>query len=314
MTRDDETLLRSLLADRFLQWLNERYGTDFQFPADEAFPPDRPAVARDGARTLALTTVPLFPLDGDPWHEHRRRLQDQLAASLEGGYVLWLPPGADLPQDEVDAADFVRRVERDARALAPGQRRAVSFPVTLGLRQVEDGGAYMNVVGGLARHWARFTDQIWGVYQLDSSALHRIPEGDLDRLIREIVEMTKQIQKGQWAEIRTPEAWTVERTRRGEGFLIAGAPPGWEGNSGPTLRKAVRAAIRRADEQYRARMADVQALLLVGAYAYLEDELITVTYRGSDPLAYASIDLPAVAADGQIRAILEPPPERISPA
>jgi hypothetical protein len=87
---------------------------------------------------------------------------------------------------------------------------------------------------------------------------------------------------------------------------VIGAPEGFDSADAAAVRRLLRGHIARADEQRQSGSCDLRALLLVGSYAHMDDERVTAGLRGMNPALYGAIDLIALAADGQVRQVLQP--------
>ena len=233
----------------------------------------------------------LGPPENPGWLAGRAALEQRLAAVLPGEYALWLPAGAELPAGEPLLSDFVAQVRTAAAALAPGERSFVPLPVKLYLRKTSDEGGVVSVSGGLNPYWARFTDLVRGTYDLDSRQLHRLPESDehLETLIETVVERTKQMTAGQWAEIETIDAWTLQRLPQDVGsaetrITIVGVPPAEAEDAGLAVRRNFRRLLAAACPELRAKEADARALVAIGYYARMEQEGATIAnpYYGKE--------------------------------
>jgi hypothetical protein len=226
---------------------------------------------------------------------------------LSGGFILWAPPGADLPQREPSRSEFITRVEPVAAGLTPGTRAEVRFPVTLYLRKSDDEGGYLTARGGLAPHWSRFTGRVFGHYQLDSTELHRLPEADgyLSTLIDSIALTANALKLGDTEAIAAEDAWTIQRLREGSGLAIVGEPPDSELSSGSVLRRNLRRAFPTLRAALTADPADLRVLGIVGPYAAFKDQPVGTALLGMDPASYGGLDLVLLAADGEVGPILD---------
>src|SRR3990170_4798126 len=171
-----------LCLELFLDWLAASHGSRFH-------PDQRPfdgltARCTDGQRTLAVEVRPLLTApEYEVWEAYRRKLEGEIAADLPGAFALWVPPGADLPGEGEAVDDFRERVRQVALALQPGERGSLCLPVQLRLRKTEDEGGLMSVVGGLSRYWAGMSERERGTFDLDASAVHRLPESEEERTL-----------------------------------------------------------------------------------------------------------------------------------
>ncbi|HEU4759789.1 MAG TPA: hypothetical protein VFT91_07385 [Dehalococcoidia bacterium] len=290
----------------FLDWLNRIHARAFR--TDEFA---HPGLAVDGPLRIAVEVHPLVgPTENQPWLALRDQLQQEIARDLPGAYALWLPAGADLPSGAEEAAGFVRRVREAAAGLQPGDRSYVPLPITLYLRRTQQEGTLVSVSGGLNPHWARLSERVQGAFDLDSTRLHRLPESDehLERLMETVWERARQLDSpGQWVEIETIDAWTVQRLAAGEGLAIVGVPPEETQDMGLAVRRNFRRLLAAAGRRLRQREADLRALVALGYYPRLEQEGATTALRGYDPALYADIDFICLAADGLIKPLIQLP-------
>jgi hypothetical protein len=308
---DDPAPPAAVLCSRLLaEWLEDRSGRSVGLEAPVAAPESAAWIARGnlGDSTLTLATLFLAPPSGvGTWHDARKALEARIGGSLTGGFILWAPPGAELPAREPSRSDVIRRVEAAATALAPGDRAEVRFPVTLYLRKSDEEGGYLTARGGLAPHWARFTGRVFGHYQLDSTELHRLPaaEGYLSTLIDSIALTANSLKLGDTEAIEAEDAWTIQRLREGRGITIVGEPPTSELSSGSPLRRNLRHTLQTLRGPLRAGPADLRLLGVVGPYASFKDQPVGTALLGMDPASYAGLDLVLLAADGEVGPILD---------
>lgn len=261
-----------------------------------------------GERSLTVACVFVVPSElPGAWSPARAALEERLSASAEGGYLLWVPPGAELSTREPLRSDLIMRVEERARTLAPGGHGEVRFPVALTLRKSDDEGTYMTVRGGLAPLWARFTGRVFGHYQLDSSELHRLPTGDgyATTLIDRIALEANALSLGQAIQIETEDAWTLQRLRSGDGFAIIGEPPETNLSSGASLRKHLRRTMHLLRPALIADPADLRVVGFIGPYAAFDDQPVGTALLGMDPSLYGGIDMLLLAADGRVGPVLD---------
>lgn len=292
----------------FRAWLEERYGRSFAMEVAAVSEGAEAELTSEGIRVAAVTSDMTVQGDAPPsWREGQESLEAALAGATKGGFVLWAPPGAALPEDD-ERARFVQRVAAAAMALGPGERSAVEFPVALELRRLEDDGGLINVSGGMAQLWAQFTGRVSGTYRLNSNALHRLPEDAAyrDALMKTIVERANEMGTvGDRVSIEAIDAWTVQRLPEGaaNGFAVVALAPSPEPNSGAQIRRDLRRALREA--QLRLGGAGIRdtmrALVLVAAFRTAEEENISLALRGFDPTIYAAIDFIVLLTDGRVR-------------
>jgi hypothetical protein len=296
----------SVALELFLRWLNEARERRFTLP--EAV--DCAAISVDGETRLAIEVRPLLgSVDDGAWVGARTRLEDLLGEELPGTYALWAPFGAALPAGEPMLSEFIDAVRQAAVKLGPHERSYVPLPVWIVLRKVSDDGGVVSVTGGLNQHWARFTELVRGTYDLDSTAVHRLPESGahLDELIGQVVDVTKQLSAGQRAEIETIDAWTLQRLFGEGGVTIVGAPPTQTDDPGLAVRRNFRRILAEVGPSLRSAEAELRALVVLGHYARMDQEGATTAMRGYDPSLYSGIDFVCLVTDGLVKPIIDPP-------
>lgn len=296
----------------FLGWLAQAHSRRFSVDQrDYLDPAGLSALASDGRHRLCVELRTLLgPPEDEVWEARRQQLETSIAVDLPGAYALWLPPGADLPGEPRQAMDFVQRVRAAALKLSPGQRSYVPLPVTLYLRKVRSEGALMSVAGVLDTYWARLSERVRGSYDLDSSALHRLPEEEEHRrqlLDRICAEADKIQEVGQWIDIETIDAWTLQRLKEGLGVTIIGVPPQASVDMGLAIRRNLRRILLEAGQKLSARECDLRAIILLGPYPYIDQEGATTALRGYDPATYSNLDFVCLASDGRVKALVESP-------
>ena len=302
----------------FLDWLAQAHGQQFRVE-ERSYLPNGPAgeptglsaLSTDGERRLALEIRHLLPAtEHAVWQAYRHQLEADIAVDLRGAYALWLPPGADLPGETRQALDFVQRVRQVAQALEPGQRSHVPLPVTLYLRKVRNEGGLMSVAGGLDTYWAKMSEQVRGSYDLDSTTLHRLPEDEEHRqqLLARICDEANKIQEvGQWQEIETVDAWSIQRLRDGQGVTIVGVPPEDTRDMGTVVRRSLRRLLVDAARTLNDQPCDLRALVILGIYTHIDQEGASTAMRGYDPTIYANLDFVCLASDARLKALMESP-------
>src|SRR5947207_2894534 len=93
----------------FLNWLNERYRREFA-PSDLESPvwqAEDKANPGDGGQ-IAFVSERLFDASS-AWEERVRELEQRLDGARPGSYLLWVPPGGVLPEEEPGESEWVRR-------------------------------------------------------------------------------------------------------------------------------------------------------------------------------------------------------------
>jgi len=301
---------QDVCLELLLDWLAGERGRRFEIErTDEPAPGVLAAVATDGSQRLAAEVHPLLePTRNDAWASNRERLETEIASGLTGGYALWLPPGADLPAGGAEEDELVRLVREVASGSEPGQRADVPLPATVYVKKQQDEGALMSVSGGLNRYWARLSERARGSYDVDSTRIHRLPEPaeHVERLCETIWERAAAIERvGEWVEIETIDAWTLQRLAGAEGFAIIGRPPEELTDVGLAVRRNLRRLLAEATPRLHESGAEVKALVATGYYSHMEDEGATTAMRGYDPALYAGLGFVCLAADGLVKPLME---------
>ena len=295
--------------DLFLYWLREKYARGFAVKERGGV-----ILASDGDFTLAAAVRSLVPLEDARWDAARERLEAQIAEGLPARIALWVPAGAPLPAEEPAASEFAERVRQAAVKLGPHERAHVSLPVRLLLRKNNSTGGVISATGGLNPHWARFTGRVQGTFDLDSTALHRLPESEehLEKLIELIVTVAAEMTDGEVREIETIDAWTLQRLSGDAGCTIIGLPREAADDMGLAVRRNFRRLLLGTVPELRAAVADVRALLVVGYYPRVEMEGATTALRGYDPASYSGLDFVCLATDGVVKPLIQAP-DRLLP-
>ena len=306
---------RGLAAE--LQRLEERNGVGLaRLTLSAAAGTDAPA------REAALAVIPLFVPDEET-AARGAALSEALA--IEDGLVLWTPPGAyvpDVPGSGAANADAVTQIREAAAGWGTdagrGQRGEVGFPVRLAVRKVADEGSYLSVQGGLAPHWARFTNQVFGQFQLDSTPIHRLPQdaATVTQLVDFIVLVANGIRAAETtADVPAEDTWSLQRLPGLPGARVIAAAPGSEPEQGAPVRRALRTGTRAALEAFAALDAQqgsalaVRLLTYVGVFRSMADETASIALRGLDPATFARLDAVCLVADGELRTLFGPTPE-----
>lgn len=266
-------------------------------------------VSEAGGARVALGVARLWEEDAT-WNERCSEMAERIRASLRGPYLLWVPPGGDLPAEEPAATEFVRRVSVAGAPLAPGARTEVELPARVRLAKTRDEGGYASVIGGLGRYWTTVTERVSGTFVLDTTAIKRAPlnESARESMFDRIAQLATQIDTGQAVEFELWDSWTLQRLEDGDGFVIVGAPPSFDPADGASLRRLLR---RRLDEAARALGAvdaEVRGVAFVAIVEFAEHEGVSSALRSIAPALYAPFDLLLVLADGDARVALQPRP------
>ena len=221
-----------------------------------------------------------------------------------------MPPGAELPDGEPSRSELRLLLARGLGGLAPGERREVRVPVTLQIAKIEDRGAYVSVAGGMSPLWTQMSEGIAGAFHLDSRPIHRLPEQEAEQaiLISRVRDRAELLNAGEVSPVALHDYWLLSRLpdEAPAGVTLIAAPPAFSPLDGALTRRLFRRAVTRAADQRAQGSCDLAVLLVVTALAHMEEELVTGALRGMSPATYGSLDLIALAADGQVRQVLQP--------
>jgi hypothetical protein len=296
----------AVALELFLRWLNDARDRPLNIAAGRADGAD----ATDDTRQIAIEVRPLLdPSEDAVWIAARERLEQQIADAVPTPIAVWVPAGADLPAGEPAASEFVEHVRQAAVRLAPHERAHVPLPIKIFLRKTADSGSVVSVLGGLNPHWARFTERVRGTFDMDSTSLHRLPESSehLEALIEAVIERSDKLEPGQWAEIETIDAWTVQRIADDAGRPTIVAIPASEARDmGLAVRRNLRRVLGDAVPQLREGGAELKALVLLGYYARIEEEGTSIAMRGFSPALYSGVDFVVLVADGLVKPLIQP--------
>jgi hypothetical protein len=299
---------QELCLELFLDWLASAHAS--QFRIEHRLFDGLTARCSDGQRTLAVEVRSLLTApEYEVWEAYRRKLEGEIAVDLPGAFALWLPPGADLPGEGEAIEDFRQRVRQAALALQAGDRGSLRLPVQMRLRKTDDEGGLMSVAGGLSRYWAGMSERVRGAFDLDASAIHRLPESEEERVAlvdSAVQEAGRLVELRQWVHLEAEDVWTIQRLGQGQGFVIVGLPPQALADIGIAVRRNLRRILTEAGPRLVAAQADLKALLILGFYDSAEEENVSTSLRGFDPTLYTSLDYVCLAADGRLKPIVEP--------
>lgn len=290
-------------------WMGERYYRTFRIASEAGGSFD--AVLTQRERRVGVTIGTLWDGEATPGAAALEGLvsDDLASAGDEGAYVLWVPPGGDVPAEEPGLSNLRVLITRGLNGLAPGERREVRLPVTLRLAKIEAGGAYMSVSGGLAPQWTQLSEGIAGAYHLDSRELHRLPEeqAEVEILLTRVRDRAALLETEEVTTVEVHDYWLVSRVHGPEprGLTVVGAPPSFDSAEGANVRRLLRRHITRT-EQRASGNVDLGVLLLVAPLAHIEEERVIAALRGMNPATYGAIDLIALVADGAVRQVLQP--------
>ena len=280
--------------------------SDVSFDPPAASSLTTPFRANDAEGTIAA--CPLFDLSAlqaDGATVARKvELEERLHAYGARDVVLWIPPGASLADDADHAAGLIADA---ARELEAGQKGEVAFKVDVAVRKTGSEGSYMSVLGGLSQQWARFTNQVMGEYQLDSSNIHRLPEDEnkITQMIDFLVLVANGIRKdGVATSVKGEDTWRIQRLEGIEEPVVICTPP-TAVVDGRTVRRLMRRSLREAEEAL-AESNGFRIAVMITLANSLDRELVTTALRGIDPLLLAGWDYMPLLVDGQTRNLLEP--------
>lgn len=303
---------REYAARLFLNWLNERYRRGFKLAGteDEVWQASDDTAPEKG-RQIVLVADRLFEASPE-WEQRGRELEQRLDESRPGSYVLWVPPGSKLPAEEPDESEWVRRIILGASRLASGRVGEARLPSKMTLAKIRDEGGYASVAGGLSRFWTAITDKVDGTFYVDSRSLHRLTRGEEERtaLFDHIGLLSQGVPTGQAVEFEHEDAWSVQRLPRAaategmtDGWAITGCPEGFDPFDGGIIRRILRQRLSRATGLLAGRR-DIRALVLVGAYDYMENENAGPAMRGFDPALATAFDVVALVSDTEVKPIV----------
>lgn len=282
-----------------------------QGAADVGFEPPSPneltTAFRANEAEGVVAACPLFDLsalmaDGATL-ARKVELEERLHAYGARDVALWVPPGAALPDDADHAAGLIADA---ARELEVGAKGEVTFKVDVAIRKTGSDGSYMSVLGGLSQQWARFTNQVMGEYQLDSSNMHRLPEDEVKvtQMVDFYVLVANGIRKdGVTTTVTGEDTWRIQRLDGIDAPIVVCAPP-TSMVDGRAVRRLMRRSLREAEESIGG-TDGFRIAAMISLANSLDRELVTTALRGIDPLMLAGWDFMALLVDGQTKPLLE---------
>lgn len=253
---------------------------------------------------LRTTVVNTFGPDATvAWEAVRAAVERRLDAEGKA-FAIWVPRGAVPPSEEPGLSELALALS-EARQLDDG-RLEFCRPVNLYLRRVATTGSVVTALGGLAGHWAQFTNRVPGTFQLNSQELFRLPTGEETRqeLFERVVMASQQPEVDEGVTVPARDCWTANDLGSG-GACVLGTPAPENDEWSAGLRRNLRRMLKAANEA-QGGAADATALVVLGPATYAEDERLSWALRGMDPSLYAGYDILAVAADGVVKPILQP--------
>ena len=296
-------------ARLLLDWLSERFGAPFgpAVATGDAF------IATEGKHRVGVSIGALWEREeAAGWEERLRSMEARLPSDgQDGAFLLWVPPGADIPIDEPAVSEFVERVQAAASALEAAGRTEVRFPVNVKLAKTRDEGGYASVVGGLNRWWTRITEKVTGTYYVESSAVHRLTHDGTAReeLWDAIGRLSLSVEVGQMADFEVADTWTLQRLAKSETearFAIVGAPPSVDTTDGILVRRMARRRLQAANEALSPHDVELSVVGLVGCYEYAEVEGASATIKALNPSLYSRLQVVCILVDGEVKPVFLP--------
>ena len=292
-------------ARLFLGWFGHHYARSTVVSGSESDGRIARASVTVGRQwSLSATVLNTFAASADvAWEAGRSAIESRLdTAGLAGG--VWVPRGARLPAAEPHLSAFVLARE-EAQPITDG-RLELRRPVTLHLRRTGTTGSVVTVLGGLAAHWAQFTNRVPGSYQLNATELYRLPasEGERSEVAERIVLAASQPTADESQRIGATDCWTVS-PEPDERAVVFGSPRAENDEGSAALRRELRSLLKDAGSAPGA-AADARALVVLGGATYAEEEKLSWALRGADPTLYSAFDLLVVIADGVVKPLLQP--------
>ena len=296
----------NVARELFFHWFQHTYGHEPSVIEST----DTTVLADVGGMRLTVEVRALLSFDAsEAWDAARADLESRIAEIVPASIAVWTPLGANLPSDEPAASEFVDTISTAAIKLGPRERSHARLPIELYLRKSDASGGVVSVTGGLNAHWARFTEHVQGSYDLDASRLHRLPESDehLEELLGGIIDLSRTLDVKQVGTFETYDAWTVQRIGDERSARIVGVPPSATEDIGLQIRRNLRRTLADGAPRLRDADTDVRAMVVLGYYARMEDEVVTNALRGFDPALYSGIDVICLVADGLVKPLIQAP-------
>lgn len=289
----------------FLSWFGGHYARSVAVGEASSDTSVLTATVTVGRRwTLGVTVLNTLAADADvTWEAARAAIEQRLDATGRS-IALWAPRGAVLPAQEPGLSQLVLAIE-EAGVLDDG-RLEIRRPVSVYLRRVGNTGSVVTALGGLAGHWAQFTNRVPGTFQLNSQEILRLPAGQPERelLTEAIVLASQQPDVDETRVIPAVDAWTANDLGSGQSCVL-GTPQPENDEWSASLRRNLRKQLKQAAEK-RASDADARALVVLGASTYADEEKLSWALRGMDPTLYAGHEILAVVADGVVKTLMQP--------
>ena len=294
----------------FLRWFGAHYARSAKLTSAERAGPVPRGTIQVGRRwDLAFAVVNTLAPDATIEWEAARATIERRLDDAGRSIALWVPREAPLPADEAKVGELLEAVGA-ARTLEDG-RMEVRRPVTLHIRRTATTGSVVTALGGMAPHWAQFTNRVAGSFQLNALQLHRLPSNEDERtdLADRIVLAAAQPEVDGSIPIAAEDAWTANELDEG-GSSVLGTPQRENDEHASSLRRNLRKLLKDAAPA-RDLPAPAHALVVLGASTYAGEEKLTWALRGMDPTLYTGFDIIAVVADGIVKPLLTPPPQSL---
>ena len=289
----------------FLSWFGSHYARSVAVASAQSDSHVLSAEVTVGRKwSLAVTVLNTLAADADMrWEAARAAIEQRLDAGGRS-IALWAPRGAVLPAQEPGLSQFVLALD-EAGVLDDG-RLEIRRPVSIYLRRVGNTGSVVTALGGLAAHWAQFTNRVPGTFQLNSQEILRLPAGQPERelLAEAVVLASQQPDVDETRVIPAVDAWTANDLGAGQSCVL-GTPQPENDEWSASLRRNLRRLLKQA-ESLRQPGADARALVVLGASTYADEEKLSWALRGMDPSLYAGHEILAVVADGVVKTLMQP--------
>ena len=309
LTPPREVALR-MLAD----WMGQKFYRTFRIDTEQS-PTPFDAVLMQRERRVGVSVGVLW--EETPEVPGAAALGELLTADaaadpgiLDGGYVAWVPPRAEIPTEEPAASNLRVVLANGLKHLDPGERREVRVPVIVKLAKLQAEGAYVSVTGGLSPVWLAISEGVPGAFHLDSRPVHRLSEhaAEVDIVVTRVRDRAAVLEPGELTDVVLHDYWVVSRLPSGgpNGVTVMATPLDVDPVDGASIRRRFRQEVQRAVEQKRADEVELAVLVVVGPFGHLKDELVTAALRGMNPALYGALDLVALVADGAVRQVLQP--------
>ncbi len=254
--------------------------------------------------SLSVTVIDTLAPDAELASEAARAAVEQ-RLDIEGrSLALWVPRGASLPIGEPGLSQLMLSIE-SANQLEDG-RLEIRRPANMYLRRNSTTGSVVTVLGGMASHWAQFTNRVPGSYYLNSQELYRLPANADERaaIAEQIVSAAGQPTADESQTLVTEDVWTANNLEEGRSYVL-GTPKAENDEWSSSLRRNLRLLMRQGNESVAAAV-DARAVVVLGASTYAEEEKLSWALRGMDPGLYGGYDIITVVTDGLVRPLLRP--------